>query len=422
MKTPSAWHTLVGEPVTMSAASIRAILVVLMVLCSGLAAEDAPAQRELRTYPLHGNVISADISPDEMLVATLLRRSEPTGDRSNIKSTDLLQLWDFRQDKLIAEKAIQEQLRTKQEIAHQSAYVRYSADGRCVIAYLDHYLYILGQDLLEIKRIPLKGPPDLTRSFTTKTGPHTVVDKGEVAALELSPAGQLAAILWVRGSSDAWVDLVQLDSTRQVVWNTKERGVGWMRPKTIAWSTGGQRLLLAVPNGWACGHPGTAPDVFAVEPVSGVIKQKLTTGFLVGDIAVTPDGRVLAVDNDCVGVFRNHDPKLRVFDLYTGKKIKELSDRGSGVRYEVSASRTGARAVADTGIVKARFDWGDMVPFDAHVDSTFSVWNLKTYEGVATSQNLANEARHNIERSQVRLRMSPNGGFVLKGSNIYELP
>ena len=101
----------------------------------------------------------------------------------------------------------------------------------------------------------------------------------------------------------------------------------------------------------------------------------------------------------------------------------ELSGRGGGVRYEVSASRTGARAVADTGIVKAKFDWGDMIPFDAHVDSTFSVWNLKTYEGVATSQNLAKEIRRHVKGAgQVRLRMSPSGGFVLKGSNIYELP
>jgi len=181
--------------------------------------------------------------------------------------------------------------------------------------------------------------------------------------------------------------------------------------------------VLAVPNGWSCGNPGNEPDVFAVEPASGAIKHKLTTGLLVGDIAVLPDGRVLAVDNDCVGVLRNHDPKLRVFDLYTGKRIKELSGRGGGVRYEVSASRTGERAVADTGIVKARFDWGDMVPFDFHVDSTFSVWNIKTYKGVATSQNLANGVRRHFNgREQMRLRMSPNGGFVLKGANIYEVP
>jgi WD40 repeat protein len=408
----------------MRGAAIYAVLLVPIALRSGLAAEDAPAQRELRTYTLHANPISADISPDERLVATLLSRSEPTDDPSNIKSTDSIQLWDFRQDKLIAEKTIQEQVRTKREVPHQNAYVRYSADGQLVIAYLDHCLYVLRQtDLQEIRRIPLTGPPDLTRSFTTKTGPHTVVDRSDVAALELSPVGQFAAILWVRGLSDAWVDLVQLNSAKEAVWNTKENGVGWARPRTITWSADGQRLVLAVPNGWECGNPGNEPDVFAVEPASGTITRKLTTGLLVGDIALTPDGRVLAVDDDCVGVFRNHDPKLRVFDLYTGKKVKELSGRGGGVRYEVSASRTGDRAVADTGIVKARFDWGDMVSLDVHVDSTFSAWNIKTYEGVTTSQNLANGVRRYFDgRAQVRLRMSPNGGFVLKGANIYELP
>jgi|SRR5580658_126642 hypothetical protein len=250
MKTPSACRT----HVRLRGVVIRAVLLASIAHCSGLAAEDAPAQRELRTYPVHGNVISADISPDERFVATLLSRSEPTNDPSNIKATDSIQLWDFRQDKLKAEKTIQEQLRTKHEVANQNAYVRYSADGKFVIAYLDHYLYTFGQeDLREISRIPLKGPPDLSRSFTTKTGPHTVVDKGEVAALELSPVGQFAAILWVRGLSDAWVDLVQLDSAEEAFWNTKEHGVGWMRPRTITGQQMGKGWCWLSPTG---GHVG----------------------------------------------------------------------------------------------------------------------------------------------------------------------
>jgi len=191
MKALSASRTTEGGQVTMRGAVVRAVLLVLIALRSGLAGQDAPAQRELRTYPLHGSAISADISPDEMFVATLLGRSEPTDEPSNIKIINSLQLWDFRQDKLIAEKVIQEQLRTKREVVNENAYVRYSGNGQFVTVYLDHYLYVLRQrDLQEIRRIPLKGPPDVTRSFTTKTGPHTVVDKSEVAALELSPVGQ----------------------------------------------------------------------------------------------------------------------------------------------------------------------------------------------------------------------------------------
>ena len=103
---------------------------------------------------------------------------------------------------------------------------------------------------------------------------------------------------------------------------------------------------MAVPNVFPCGRPLDTPDVFVVDPASGVIEIKQSTGLLVGDVAVTVDGRVFAVDYDCVGVFVDHDPKLRVFDLRTGKKVKELSGRGTGVRYAVSASRKGNRVAA----------------------------------------------------------------------------
>ena len=136
--------------------------------------------------------------------------------------------------------------------------------------------------------------------------------------------------------------------------------LGWNNPKAIAWESDGQHLVLAVPNAIPCQPAGEVPDVFVVEPLSGTVSQKLTTGLLIGDLAVTPDNRVLAVDYDCLGVAVNHHPKMRVFDLGTGKLVKELSGRSSGVRYSVSASRNGDRAVAYTGKMKVLFDWGDM--------------------------------------------------------------
>lgn len=408
----------------MRSAVIQRVLLISFALCCCLLAETSPKVGDLRTYSLPSDTISADISPNEKHVVALVRHLEPTDSRSKMKSTDSLEVWDFLQSKLTAEKPLGEELRDESQIWNRRGFVRYSADDQIIVCYLEHDLYVLRQsDLQEIRRIRLKGPPDETRSFTTKTGPHTVVDRGEVTALELSGDGKAAAVVWVRGLLDAWVDLVQLDSGQEAVWNTKDRQVGYMQPTSIAWSGDGQWLILAVPNNWPCGDPDDQPDVFAVEPKTGAIRYKLTTGLLVGEIAVTPDARVLAVDRNCVGVWKNHDPKLRIFDLYTGKRIKELSGRGGGVRYEVSASRFGNRAVADTGIVKEKFDWGDMLPVDSHVDSTFSVWDLTNYDHVITSQNLLQRLQGG-SKHQVRLplRMSPNGGFVLKGSNIYELP
>jgi WD40 repeat protein len=151
---------------------------------------------------------------------------------------------------------------------------------------------------------------------------------------------------------------------------------------------------------------------------TGTIKHKFTTGLLTGSIAVTADGRVLAVDEGCLGVFANHDPKLRVFDLSTGKRIREISGRGAGVRYLVSSSADGSRFLAFTGRVKMLFDWGDALPLDIRVDGTFSVWDLSNYAGVVTSQNLRGLNAYG-------LRLSPKGGYVVsigKASFIYQLP
>jgi WD40 repeat protein len=139
--------------------------------------------------------------------------------------------------------------------------------------------------------------------------------------------------------------------------------------------------------------------------VTGAIKQKFTTGLLTGSIAVSADGRVLAVDENCLGVFANHDPKLRVFDLSTGKRIREVSGRGAGVRYSVSSSADGSRFLAFTGKVKRKFDWSDAVPQDVRADGTLSVWNFSNYDGIVTSQNLPG-------LNAQGLRLSPKGGYA----------
>jgi len=404
------------------------ITVLLLWLTSGCPAyaEGPLPQHELKTYVLHENPNSADISPDDSFVVTELSRREPTNDPSTGKVSDLVQLWDFRNDKLVAENVLRVKAREGRDplTYWRSEYVRYSADGKIVIAYLDRFLYVLrADDLQEIRRFPITGPPAESQTYKGKHGEHSFAIDSEVTSLELSPARPEIVVVWVRGLSNSWMDVVDFDSAKQTVWNTRELGLGWMNPRAVSWTSDGEHLVVAVPNVFPCGRPSDNPDVFVVDPSSGAIENKLSTGLLVGDIAVTADGRLFAVDHGCVGVFVNHDPKLRVFDLRTAKKVKELSGRGTGVRYAASASRNDNRVAAYTGIVKAGFDWGDMVPFDKHIDATFSVWNLSNYELLVTSQNLAERTSGRFRvAGHIPLRMSPKGGFVLQGGAIYELP
>jgi WD40 repeat protein len=404
------------------------ISVFLLWLTSGwpAGAEGPLPQRELKAYILHEDPNSADISPDDSFVVTELSRRETTNDPSTVKVSDLVQLWDFRNDKLVAENILRVSIRAKREprTYWRSEHVRYSADGKIIIAYLDRFLYVLrADDLQEIRRISITGPPAEARAYKGKHEVHNFTIDSEVTSLELSPARHEVVAVWVRGLSSSWIDVVDFDSATQNVWNTRERGLGWMNPKAVSWTNDGEHLVVAVPNVFPCGRPLDTPDVFVVDPASGVIENKLSTGLLVGDIAVTADGRLFAVDYDCVGVFVDHDPKLRVFDLRASKKVKELPGRGTGVRYAVSVSRNGNRVAAYTSIVKAGFDWGDMVPFDKRIDATFSVWNISNYEFLVTSQNLPERTSGRSRvAGQIPLRMSPKGGFVLQGGAIYELP
>jgi hypothetical protein len=160
------------------------------------------------------------------------------------------------------------------------------------------------------------------------------------------------------------------------------------------------------------------PDVFAFALPAGDLKAKLTTGLLVGDIAVTADNHVFAVDHNCMTVFKDHNPKMKVFDLGTGKHLRNIAGRDTGVRYAVAASRDGERVIAWTGKLKINFDWVDFVANDETVDRTFSVWNSRNYEAVATSQNIPG-----LDPST--LRISSRGNYVLscgRGPAIYELP
>ncbi|MGA9528882.1 MAG: hypothetical protein WBS24_12270 [Terriglobales bacterium] len=347
-------------------------------------------------------------------------------DTSTSKVSDLVQLWDFRNDKLVAENVLRVKTSERPERLPylRSEYVRYWADGKIVIVYLDRFLYVLSAiDLQEINRISVTGPPAEDWTHKGNHGVHSFAIDSEVTGLELSPVRHEAVLVWSRAFSNSWIDVVDFDSGKQTVWDTRELGLGGVNAKAVSWTSDGKHLVVAVPNVIRCGRPLTTPDVFVVDPASGTIENKLRTGLLVGDIAVTPDGRLFAVDHDCVGVFVDHDPKLRVFDLRTGKKIKELSGRGTGVRYAVSVSRNGERLTAYTGIVKAGFDWSDMVSFDKHIDATFSVWDLANYKVLVTSQNLAERSagRSRVD-GQIPLRMSPTGRFVMQGGAIYEVP
>ena len=384
------------------------------------AADDGPQQMQLVSYALHGNPNAADISPDEESVVTEVTRREETPDASTKRFLEVAQIWNFKEDKLLAEFLLQQNDVKASTTGYFTApirgerIIRFSPDGSRVIVLLDRTLHVLRRkDLAEVHPSRLIGPNDVERT----AGGKTKVEKYEIRAMEISPNGELAAVLWTRNLINGSIVIYDLMTGARVIgWDIPQ---GWVSfTNNLAWAPNGSLLLVPVPNAMPCMSTGNEPHLFAFDVRTGATTQKFNTGLLTGSIAITSDGRILAVDRNCLGVFKNHDPKLRVFDLLTGKIVQEISGRGAGVRYSVSISADGSRFLAFTGKLKAGFDWLDVVPYDVRVDSTFSVWNVHNYQGILTSQNIPG-------LNAWGLRLSPKGGYVIsigKTSFIYELP
>jgi WD40 repeat protein len=398
--------------------SVWLSLLTLLVPALCVTARDTvPPQIQLRTYALHNNPHSADISPSGQLVITVNTVEKEPDDSGTRQIAEIAQIWNFKEDRLIAESLLQE-VEVKASASgsirnpgHGEGIVRFSPDGNLVVAEIDQTIYVLhATDLAQLRSFALNPPRDTRRVVQG-------LDKPVIRAMEVSPRGDTVAVLWNSGFVSGRVDLYNLASGKNVQsWETPGAWINYT--KGLTWHPNGKTLLLAIPNSIPCMSPGSNPDVFAFDVLTGAVKPEFTTGLLTGSVAVTSDGRVLAVDLNCLGVFTNHDPKLKVFDLATGKKLREVSGRGAGVRYLVSASADGRRFLAFTGKMKAKFDWGDLLPVDTVVDETFSVWDLKTFDGIATSQNIPG-----LKNSW--LRISSNGAYAVsygKASFVYELP
>jgi WD40 repeat protein len=387
---------------------LTAVLIfTVFVFPDAIRADTAPPQAVLRAFPLHNSPHSADISPDEKTVVTESTLQSAIGIPGMKGFTEVVQTWRFEQDELVAEFRLPK-IEVKADAngnfsdpTYRERFVRFSPNGNMVVALIDRTIHVLrAADMTQIQSIQLSAP-----------------NESKVRALEVSPRGDVVAVLWITDELHGRVDIYDLASGKSLQsWETPF-GLVWFT-QGLAWHPNGKLLLLAVPNVSPCASPDSQPDVFAFDVATGAIKQKFTTGLLTGSIAVSADGRVLAVDEGCLGVFANHDPKLRVFDLSTGKRIREISGRGAGVRFSVSSSADGGRFLAFTGKVKMKFDWSDGVPGGVRVDETFSVWNLSNYQGIVTSQNLPG-------LEALGLRLSPKGGYAVsigKSSFIYQLP
>lgn len=380
---------------------------------------DAPPPAQLKTYPLHNNPHSADISPGEKFVVTEITTNEliESGTR---RITEIVQLWNFKEDRLVAALPLT-QFDTKASVTaselepvHIARIVRFSPDGNVVVVIFDQTVYVLrGSDLAEIRRIYPVRPAPVTQDYAGLA----VTIKSFVNSFEISPNGETLAIFWASDFTSGRIDLFSLSTGSYIRgWETPE---GWSASSNgLHWHPNGRFIIVAIPNAKSCQSSTHQPDIFGFDAETGATRYRLTSGMDSPRVIVTPDSRVLAVPGPCVHNFSHNHSKLKVFDLISAKHLHDGSSRVTGVGYSISASADGKRFLAFTGEVRKKFDWGDAYFYYVDVDRKFSVWSLTEYAGIVTSQDVPN-----LEVTE--LRLSPNGRYAVscgKASFIFDLP
>lgn len=410
--------------------ALAAAIAVGLSLCSiHLVRADlqSPPQTQLKSFALPKDSKSADISPDERFVVTDSTQKKTGADSAANPYSDFVQLWSIKDERLVGEFSelspdtrIFTHPRSGTFVYPPNAFriVRFSPDGKTVLALIGHTIHVLrSQDLAEIRTISLSRPEDETQTVHGKA----VVNIYDVHSTEISPDGNLLAVLWVArqmvGKLPGKVQLYDL-ATGVVVatWNTP---TGWLYYSgRLRWHPNGKLILIPIPNSEPCRYANHRPDVFAFDKQTGDVKYELTTGLQIGGIAVASDSRVLAVQTGCFQRSKSTGRLLEVFDLDTGKHLRNVSGRETGMLYSVSISADGNRFIAFTGNTKTKYDWLDGTSYGVTVDETFSVWNLTNYDEIVTSQNIPG-----LKDSE--LTLSSTGKYALssgKASFVFTLP
>ena len=156
----------------------RRALLLIAVTIPLTAADRAPAQRTLKTYPLSSRLLLAgEISPDETKVAAVAAPPE-----------NKVQVWDFRASALVAEAAL-----PAWSFEAGGPQLSYSFQGDLLVVCVGRVLQVLrAGDLKEVRRIVI---PDQTGTVKYKGNYKPSEGHTTVNSVQLSPVANVAAVL-----------------------------------------------------------------------------------------------------------------------------------------------------------------------------------------------------------------------------------
>lgn len=319
-------------------------------------------------------LLDAAISPDGARVATVAYPPSPSvsGVPQGLKV--LLQLWDVASERAIVSTVLQSWSGYPAHSPDTKLLVRFTADGKQLLAYDGVALQALRlPDLKAVAKVDLGFPaPGPERRF-------------RATDLQISPDGLQAALALRKG----WSSCEDGGSLRvyNLVSGALEHEWKWGEgmPWYVAWAPNGPRLALVLqpdPCGTAPFRvPKRARNLFILDADSGRILKEINTGSVAGPVAFAAPDVLLTTPVEANDERSLRHDTITIWDASTGHSLREIANPPEGIHYHMAVSGDGRVVLGYTGL--ERYD--DLAHIDVTIYRTFRLWDVATGKVLVTS-------------------------------------
>jgi len=374
-----------------------------MVCLSTFVANDClggPKQQQFHLYQLKlGGTLAAALAPDGSRVAAII--SEGVGGEWSGKAFDVLQIWDFRSQKLVTERKVRSwDVSSVGGIpVTESTFPRnlaYSSDGHELIYCDGRTVHIF--DVSEYQEV---------RAFSV-TPAKAEEREWQVQRMSLSPNGGEIAVrlmeskreknksLWPTGR----LLLAIYSSVTGKLEDQREFDAS-MGNGGLAWSPDGVQVAITL-----FPFEGMSSTInFADVRIAAVGRQdplSINTDYSAGDAVFVGNAKVLTVS--AMPAFgSSRKASLRLWDIQNGKLEREIPSAPDGVHYHLQISQDGRVVLGYVGKDRRNENFVDTV------EQRFQLWDASSWDVVFTSPPI----RGPLDARDMRFALSPTGNLIL---------
>lgn len=343
---------------------------------------------EMKHWELELAATDADLSPDDRFLAITLE--SPIAPRKSREPVfESIQLWDYQNNTRVGST----QLATYPNITPTPNVVRFTADGKCLVASEPTKLYVLEAGTLKSLRVI---DPPLDADFL-------------IFHVETAPSGHIALV----GASryeNSMLFAYDLDTGALLFRSKLPHAIS-----SIAWNQDGTLFAVATP--FLCGPARDTIQVFGTNPWSHLrtLRARHPTS-----LAFSQDSLFFVESGFCKGSMFDRHLGLHSFDLREWRQQRTLSLKDRDIHGSVSFAN--GRLMADTGKLRTGHDWLDGTTWGVAIDTQFTVWAGESPSIEFTSQSRP-LARKRWQES--RFRLSRTGKMVLASHEypeVFQIP